>query len=686
MSKDQRKRIALVGNPNSGKSSLFNQLTGLNQKVGNFPGVTVDKKTGLCILPNNEKVLIIDLPGTYSIYPKSNDETVVADILLNKKGDLFPDVLVVVVDASNLKRNLLLFTQMKDLGLPVILALNMIDMANRMGLSYNLALLEKELGAPVISINARVGVGIEEFKEALTKKITPDGTSFFDVTELAKDQIFNYLKEHPSDTTYWALQQLTTQDKIEQKDRVQAKDTTLRYGKINRLVKKVEIKKEGVEIMPFSDKIDKILTHKIGGYAIFLSVLFVMFQAIFAWSSWPMDFIDVIFSQLSALLLANLPPGIFTDLLAKALVPGIGGVVIFIPQIAILFAFISLLEESGYMARVVFLMDKIMRKFGLSGKSVVPLISGVACAIPAIMATRTIENWKERIITIFVTPLISCSARLPVYAILIALVIPDTYILGIFNMQGLVLLGLYLLGFSSVLVSSYVLHKIIKTTERSFLIMELPTYKTPRWKNVGLTIIEKVKTFTFEAGKIIIAISIILWVLATYGPGDALKNADENVKKELAGTSYTQAELDDKIASYKLEHSYVAMLGKGIEPLISPLGFNWKVGIALVTSFAAREVFVATMSTIYSIESADGEISTIKERMRKEVNPTTGEPYFTLAVGLSLMVFYVFAMQCMATLAVTYRETKGWKWPILQTVYMTGLAYVFSWITFNLFS
>ncbi len=686
MSKDQRKRIALVGNPNSGKSSLFNQLTGLNQKVGNFPGVTVDKKTGLCILPNNEKVLIIDLPGTYSIYPKSNDETVVADILLNKKGDLFPDVLVVVVDASNLKRNLLLFTQMKDLGLPVILALNMIDMANRMGLSYNLALLEKELGAPVISINARVGVGIEEFKEALTKKITPDGTSFFDVTELAKDQIFNYLKEHPSDTTYWALQQLTTQDKIEQKDRVQAKDTTLRYGKINRLVKKVEIKKEGVEIMPFSDKIDKILTHKIGGYAIFLSVLFVMFQAIFAWSSWPMDFIDVIFSQLSALLLANLPPGIFTDLLAKALVPGIGGVVIFIPQIAILFAFISLLEESGYMARVVFLMDKIMRKFGLSGKSVVPLISGVACAIPAIMATRTIENWKERIITIFVTPLISCSARLPVYAILIALVIPDTYILGIFNMQGLVLLGLYLLGFSSVLVSSYVLHKIIKTTERSFLIMELPTYKTPRWKNVGLTIIEKVKTFTFEAGKIIIAISIILWVLATYGPGDALKNADENVKKELAGTSYTQAELDDKIASYKLEHSYVAMLGKGIEPLISPLGFNWKVGIALVTSFAAREVFVGTMSTIYSIESADGEISTIKERMRKEVNPTTGEPYFTLAVGLSLMVFYVFAMQCMATLAVTYRETKGWKWPILQTVYMTGLAYVFSWITFNLFS
>ncbi|MCF6353387.1 MAG: ferrous iron transport protein B [Cyclobacteriaceae bacterium] len=686
MSKGHRKRIALVGNPNSGKSSLFNQLTGLNQKIGNFPGVTVDKRSGISVLANGEKVEIIDLPGTYSIYPKSNDETVVADILLNKEGDLFPDVLVVVIDASNLKRNLLLFTQMKDLGLPVILALNMVDMADRMGLGYDLELLEKEMGAPVVSINARRGEGINKLKEALEKGVKPSENSFFDVTELAKAEIAEYLKSHPADTTYWALQQLTINGKIEQKNSVQAKDTTLRYGKINRLVKQIEISKEAVGLKPYSEKIDKILTHKIWGYVIFLSVLFVIFQAIFAWASWPMDLIDVIFSELSAWLSTNLPAGIFTDLLAKGLVPGIGGVLIFIPQIAILFAFISLLEESGYMARVVFLMDKIMRKFGLNGKSVVPLISSVACAIPAIMATRTIENWKERMITIFVTPLMSCSARLPVYTILIALVIPDKYVLGVFNMQGLVLLSLYLLGFIAVLFSAYILNKIMKTTERSFLIMELPTYKTPRWKNVGLTIIEKVKTFSFEAGKIIVAVSIVLWVLATYGPGDNIKNAEQNVAESLVGTEYTQNEFNDKVASYKLENSYVAKIGKGIEPVIRPLGFNWKVGIALVTSFAAREVFVGTMSTIYSIESADGNVNTIKSRMGSEVNPETGKPYFTLAVGLSLMVFYVFAMQCISTLAITYRETKGWKWPVLQTIYMSGLAYMLSLLTFNLFS
>ncbi len=680
------KRVALVGNPNSGKSSLFNQLTGLNQKIGNFPGVTVDKKSGICVLSDKEKIEIIDLPGTYSIYPKSNDETVVSDILLNRTDDLFPDILVVVVDSSNLKRNLLLFTQMKDLGLPVILALNMVDMADRMGLGFDLKLLEKELGAPIISINAREGEGVEELKQALLKGVEPSKNSFFDVTELAKDQIATYLAANPKETTYWALQQLTTQGEIANKDSVQAKDTTLRYGKINRLVKQVEVKKDAVGLKPYSEKIDRILTHKIWGYVIFLSVLFVMFQAIFAWASWPMDLIDVVFSELSVWLSSNLPAGVFTDLLAKGLVPGIGGVLIFIPQIAVLFAFISILEESGYMARVVFLMDKIMRKFGLNGKSVVPLISGVACAIPAIMATRTIENWKERMITIFVTPLMSCSARLPVYTILIALVIPDEYVFGVFNMQGLVLLSLYLLGFIAVLISAYALKKIMKTTERSFLIMELPTYKTPRWKNVGLTIIEKVKTFSFEAGKIIVAVSIVLWVLATYGPGDNIANAEEHVKASLVGTQYTEAELNDKVASYKLENSYVAKLGKGIEPMIRPLGFNWKVGIALVTSFAAREVFVGTMSTIYSIESADGDVNTIKERMRKEINPETGEPYFTLAVGLSLMVFYVFAMQCMSTLAITYRETKGWKWPALQTIYMSGLAYVLSLLTFNLFS
>lgn len=686
MKEGRRKRIALVGNPNSGKSSLFNQLTGLNQKIGNFPGVTVDKKSGLCTLSTHEKVEIIDLPGTYSIYPKSNDETVVADILLDRQNKFFPDILIVVVDAANLKRNLLLFTQMKDLGLPVILALNMVDMADRRGIGYDLDLLEQELHAPVVTINARVGKGIEKLKKALEVEVKSSNSNFFDVTELARDKIALHLEKNPNDSPYWALQTLTINGEIENKNAVQAKDTTLRYGKINRLVKRVEQKKEAVGLKLYTENIDKILTHKIWGYVIFLSILFVIFQAIFAWASWPMDLIDMVFSEFSIWLSINLPAGLFTDLLAKGLVPGVGGVLIFIPQIAILFTFIAILEESGYMARVVFLMDKIMRKFGLNGKSVVPLISGVACAIPAIMATRSIENWKERMITIFVTPLMSCSARLPVYTILIALVIPDEYVLGIFSIQGLVLLSLYLLGFISVLISAYILKILMKTTERSFLIMELPTYKAPRWKNIGLTILEKVKTFSFEAGKVIIAVSIVLWVLATYGPGDDIKNAEENVKATLVGIDYTQAELNDKVASYKLEHSYVAKIGKAIEPAIRPLGFNWKVGIALVTSFAAREVFVGTMSTIYSIQSADGDVNTIKERMRSEINPETGEPYFTLPVGLSLMVFYVFAMQCMSTLAVTYRETKGWKWPFLQTVYMSGLAYVFSLLTFNLFS
>ena len=359
---------------------------------------------------------------------------------------------------------------------------------------------------------------------------------------------------------------------------------------------------------------------------------------------------------------------------------------IFIPQIAILFAFIALLEESGYMARVVFLMDKIMRKFGLNGKSVVPLISGVACAIPAIMATRNIENWKERMITIFVTPLMSCSARLPVYTILIALVIPNEKIGGLINLQGLVLLALYLLGFFAALLSAYVMKKLLKASERSFLIMELPTYKMPRWKNVGLTIVEKVKTFSFEAGKIIVAVSIVLWVLASYGPGDAISKAEEHVRTSLEGKEYTQEQFKNKVASFKLENSYAAKLGKAIEPVIKPLGFNWKVGIALITSFAAREVFVGTMATIYSIQSAEEDVSTIKNKMRSEVDPETGQPYYTLALGLSLMVFYVFAMQCMSTLAIVYRETKGWKWPAIQLVYMSGLAYVLSLVTYNLFS
>ena len=679
--------VALIGNPNSGKTSLFNQLTGLNQKVGNFPGVTVDKKTGTFVLPEGTKVNVLDLPGTYSLYAKSSDEQVVTDVLTDPEHKDFPDVLVVTVDASNLKRNLLLLSQVIYLGIPTILALNMVDLAERMGKGVIVEALARDYEIPVVGINARRGEGIAALKEALAKPVPVRQRPFLDITELAGPEISKKINTN-STPTYLRLHQLIAANEIaeDQAQTLQTKDTTLRYSKINRIVHKAEkpTNQKGLKI--YTDKIDKVLTHKIWGYLIFIAILFIIFQAIFTLASWPMDLIDNYVSSFSAWLGKVLPAGVLTSLLKDGVVPGVGGVLIFIPQIAILFAFIALLEESGYMSRVVFLMDKIMRKVGLNGKSVVPLISGVACAIPAIMATRNIENLKERLITIFVTPLISCSARLPVYTILIALVIPDETVLGFLNLQGLVLLALYLLGFGAALLTAWLLKRVVKTRERSFLIMELPTYKRPRWKNVGLIIVEKVRTFTFEAGKIIVAISIVLWVLASYGPGEEMQQAERYVQESFQGKAYTTEEFDNKLAAFKLEHSYAAILGKGLEPIIKPLGYDWKIGIALVTSFAAREVFVGTMATLYSIQSGADDEATIKSKMKNEVNPQTGLPVFTLPVGLSLMIFYAFAMQCMSTLAVVYRETKGWKWPLFQTLYMSGIAYVAAYLVFTFFS
>jgi len=684
---EKLKTIALIGNPNSGKTSLFNQLTGLNQKVGNFPGVTVDKKSGISSLANGTKINVLDLPGTYSIYAKSSDEQLVTDILTNPDDKNYPDILVIIVDASNLKRNLLLLSQAIDLGIPSVMALNMGDLADRMGKGLVTGSLETEYDIPVVSINARMGEGIERLKAVLAKTIPLRSRPFLDISETVGSEISEKINSNAL-PPYLKLHQLIAAQEINEAESqsIQTKDTTLRYGKINRIVKNAEELKEQKGLKIYTDKIDSILTHKIWGYLIFIAILFIIFQAIFSWASWPMDLIDNYVTGLSSWLGATLPTGVLTNLLKDGIVPGIGGVLIFIPQIAILFAFIALLEESGYMSRVVFLMDKIMRKVGLNGKSVVPLISGMACAIPAIMATRNIENFKERLITIFVTPLISCSARLPVYTILIALVIPEQRIFGFLNIQGLVLLGLYLMGFGSALISAWLLKKVIKTKERSFLIMELPTYKKPRWKNVGLSIFEKVRTFAFEAGKIIIAISIVLWVLASYGPSEEMNKADTVVIASFQGDDYSENDYNIRLANYRLEHSYAAFLGKSIEPIIKPLGFDWKIGIALVTSFAAREVFVGTMATLYSIQSGGDEEASLKAKMKHEINPETGKLVFTLPVGLSLMVFYVFAMQCMSTLAVVYRETKGWKWPILQTLYMSGLAYFWAYVVYTLFS
>jgi ferrous iron transport protein B len=696
-----RKKIALVGKPNSGKSSLFNQLTGLNQKIGNFPGITVDKRTGVSVLNSREQADIIDLPGIYSLYPRTLDEKIVAEIFANQKGEHYPDCVVLVADATNLKNCMLLLTQLMDLKLPVVLALNMMDLAARSGQSIDIQELAASLDLPVVMINARTGEGIQELKQVLSGTVAPSNTSIFQLGDEIRFLVRKIKEKFNLSTDYEAyhfLQQTESLVFLSREDRdfiaheakavnffphkYQGAETIMRYGFIQDLLNKVILKTSDPEWKKSSHRIDKILTHKVWGYLIFFSVLFLIFQSIFAWAQIPMDFIDASFAKLSNVLDESFPEGPLFDLITQGIIPGIGGILIFIPQIAILFACISILEESGYMARVVFLMDKIMRKFGLNGKSVVPLISGLACAIPAIMATRTIENWKERLITIFVTPFMSCSARLPVFTILVALIIPENKLFGFFNYQGLVLMSLYLLGFVAAILSALVMKILLKTKEKSYLIMEMPTYRKPKWANVGYTVLEKTKAFVFEAGKIILAISVILWVLASYGPGYEMSRAEEMVIAQSQDQPLTEHELEARISSYKLEHSYAGIMGKTLEPVIKPLGYDWKIGIALVTSFAAREVFVSTIATIYSLGSTDDE-QTIKGRLKSEINPETGGPRYTTAVGFSLLVFYTLAMQCMSTLAIVKRETKGWKWPLIQLVYMTALAYLSAFIIFQ---
>lgn len=701
MSVRERKKIALVGKPNSGKSSLFNQLTGLKQKIGNFPGITVDKRTGYCWLDESHEAEIIDLPGIYSLYPRTLDEKIVVEILTDRHNKDFPDAVAVIADATNLKNSLLLLTQLVDLRIPAVLGLNMMDLAAKSGLSLDVHKLSSEIGLPVVMINAREGRGIDQLKRSLARKVDVSSKTVFDPASLAEPAVREVQEHFRLESPYEAFQYLQQAESLaflapSQKAfirevarrhdffpyKFQGVETIQRYAFIQQVLDAVVIKSARKDWKGTSNNLDKILTHRVWGYAIFFVILFLIFQSVFALAQIPMDAIDRGFAGLSSYLAGHLPEGPFFELITSGIVPGIGGIIIFIPQIAILFAFISILEETGYMSRVVFLMDKIMRKFGLSGKSVVPLISGMACAIPAIMATRTIDNWKERLITIFVTPFMSCSARLPVFAILVALIIPKVRLLGFISLQGVALMGLYLLGFVAALLSALLMKAIVQVRERSYLIMEMPTYRAPKWSNVGFTIVEKTKAFVVEAGKVIIAVSIILWVLASYGPADVMNNARKTVREETASLSITEQEYENRVAAYKLEHSYAGTIGKWMEPAIRPLGFDWKIGIALITSFAAREVFVSTIATIYSLGSTD-ESATIKDRLKDEINPDTGGPRFTPAVGFSLLVFYTFAMQCMSTLAIVKRETKGWKWPLIQLAYMTGVAYASALIVYQ---
>lgn len=698
--------IALVGNPNSGKSSLFNSLTGLNQRVGNFPGVTVDKKTGTCRVSDSLTASVLDLPGTYSLYPKSADEQVTCEVLLNRSHKDRPDMIIAIADSSNLRRNLLFCSQIMDMGIPVIIALTMNDIARSKGIEVDIEELERMMGVPVVKINPRRNKGISQLKKTVADMRLAASTihnrEFIDIKAQAGPWLDEVQEICKLESRYSALQvacsymdlsflnaaqRMRIAALVDQsgfhKAKVQAEEVMARYRKIGTIMDKAVVEASPLKQSMMTDRLDKVLLHPLWGNLVLLLVLFLMFQSIFWLAEYPMTWVESLFSYASGWVDGVMANGFFKDLLINGVLAGLGGIAIFVPQIMILFGFITLLEDTGYMARISFLSDRLMRSVGLNGRSVMPLISGMACAVPAVMAARTIQNRKERLITIMVTPLMSCSARLPVYTILIGLVIPDRS-LWIFNLQGLVLMGLYLLGFVMALLVSKVMSWMIKARERSYFLMELPVYRAPRWNNVLTTMVEKAKIFVVDAGKVIMVISLVLWVLATFGPPGRMDEV--TAKYETLSRQYPEQvqDLERQESTERLENSYAGIMGKAIEPAIRPLGYDWKIGIAIITSFAAREVFVGTMATLYSVES-DESSDTIREKMRAARRPD-GSPVYTLASGVSLLIFYVFAMQCMSTLAIVKRETRSWKYPALQFVYMLGLAYACAWIAFQALS
>ncbi|MFN8714247.1 MAG: ferrous iron transport protein B [Bacteroidota bacterium] len=707
-----KRRIALVGNPNSGKSTLFNALTGLHQKTGNFPGVTVDKKLGSFkhkLHGKSFEITCVDLPGTYSLYPKSLDEIVACNVLTDASNEDYPELTLIVADATNLKRSLFLAGQVIDLGRPCVLVLNMIDEAGKSGLHIKAERLSNRLGVPVIPVSARDKSGISELKAIICEPLAAPAYPFCDLSQIAPDAVKLVQREFPGLSGYAALHKAhllvaansPLQSILEVSgftpSAAQAEESLFRHGIIGQHI--AACTENQPERPAFTRSLDKILTHRIGGYIVFLVLLFIMFQSIFYLAEYPMAWIENGFAALRGWCSDILPAGWLTDLFTEGILAGLSGVVVFVPQIALLFFFIAILEDSGYMARVSFIMDKLMRRFGLHGRSVIPLISGMACAVPAIMTTRTISNWKERIITIMVTPLMSCSARLPVYTLLIALVIPDKVVGGIFHLQALTLMGLYLLGFVMALLAAWVMNLLVKTRERSWFIMELPVYRLPKWSNVLYTIYDKVRVFVIDAGKVILIVSVVLWFLASYGPGndfDAARDTEAMLTQQIKDAENGRApelvlQLDElneartAAASEKLEASYAGQLGKFIEPVIRPLGYDWKIGISLITSLAAREVFVGTMATIYGAGDEEN-VEPIREVMRKERDSVTGELVYSFPTGISLLIFYAFALQCISTIAVVKRETNSWMWPIIQFIFMGVLAYVASWIAYVVLS
>jgi ferrous iron transport protein B len=695
--------IALLGNPNSGKTSLFNALTGLNQKVGNFPGVTVEKKTGNCLLSNGIKATIIDLPGSYSLYPRRADEWVSYKAIMEPEEPI--DLIVIIVDASNLQRNLLYASQIADLQKPVIIALTMMDVLDRKGTSINIEELSKQLNIPVVAINPRKNQGLKELKKTMEKsaEVNEPHPSFIELAENAVSPAEKVQEIIPALSPYAAIHYLinhenlnldqTVQERIEQIEtdhqfnhtKIQADEILRRYTRIREILK-LTVHENLRPTKGFTAKLDGLLLHRVWGYVIMFVVLFFLFQSVFLIAEYPMTAIETIFGGLSDTLTRSLPDNWITNLLVNGIVAGLSGILVFVPQIMILFGIITFLEDTGYMARISFLSDKVMRKVGLNGKSVMPMISGFACAVPAIMSARNIENRKERLLTILITPLMSCSARLPVYTILIALVVPGDKLFGFLSLQGVVMMGLYILGLVIALIVSYIAKWFIKLEEKSFFILELPIYRSPRWKNIFITMFQKAKIFVLDAGKVIMIISLLLWALSTYGPSEKREQIVQQYTQQIKQNPEKESELKAELDAELLAYSYAGIAGRTIEPVLVPLGYDWKIGIAIITSFAAREVFVGTMATLYSVGEQDDESNqTLRNKLSAAVRPD-GTKVYTLATGVSLMIFYVLAMQCMSTLAIVKRETGTWKWAAIQFIYMTLLAYLLSWAAYALLS
>ncbi|HAD13011.1 MAG TPA: ferrous iron transport protein B [Saprospirales bacterium] len=710
-------KIALIGNPNSGKSTVFNQITGLRQRTGNFPGVTVEVKEGSLHFPNGQEAVLYDFPGTYSLYPTSSDEKVVASVLCNPSDPFFPDAILYVADVTKLEKHLLLFTQLLDLNLPIVLALNMSDSAADLGIKVNVPKLTETFGVPVVSISGRTGHNTMRLLLELEKLVQLNSAlgrkPFYVFTETEKQiseairlnlaienpyralltahhyQWLPFLKKSDKDT----IDAINDTKKF-QSLRTQVDETLERYDRFTPLAKQA-VNAPPVFPNTVTDRIDAVLTHRWWGPLIFLFVMLLVFQAIFDWSTYPMDWIESGFASLGELISTRMPATWYTELLTDGVLAGLGGIMVFIPQIALLFLLVSILEEIGYMSRVVFMFDKTMRRFGMNGRSMISLISGSACAVPAIMSSRTIGNWQERLITIMVTPFISCSARIPVYLVLIGLAVPAIKIMGVFSLQSLVFGAMYLLGLLTALAAGWAMKRWLNRREHSFLAIELPVYRMPHWKNVMLNVRENVWAFITGAGKIILVVSVALWALSRFGPGNAIQEAESVARMESMQKGADTTATEELVQQRRLEASWAGQAGKWMEPAIRPLGYDWKIGIALLTSFAAREVFTGTLAVLYNMSDQEADINdrsetqakaTLREKMKGEKHSDNGQPVYSLATALSLLVFYALSMQCFSTLAVVKRETGSWKWALVQFLFMSILAYFAAWAVYVAFT